>query len=115
MPASIRASYSANLRRGTGCACTPMNPPTSLPQRADERLALPQAVDRLEPVDLLEVVAGVQVREDRARLVPRGARDLDDVLDLLARLLGDADVFAGRAELAGAEGSGAQYRQALET
>ena len=28
MPASIRASYSWNIRRGTGMACTPMNPPT---------------------------------------------------------------------------------------
>jgi hypothetical protein len=46
------------------------------------------------------VVAGIQVGEDRARLVSRGAGDLDDVLDLLARLLVDADVLAGRTELA---------------
>ena len=65
-----------------------------LAQRPHEGLALPQAVDRLEPVDLLEVVARVQVREDRARLVARRAGDLDDVFDFLARLLVDADVLA---------------------
>ena len=74
--------------------------PDPLADRPHERLALPQAVDRLEPVDFLEVVARVQVREDRARLVARGEGDLDDVFDVLARLLVDADVLAGRAELA---------------
>src|SRR5262249_12868291 len=71
-----------------------------LAQRAHERLALPQAVDGLEPVDVLEVVAGIQVREDGARLLPRGERDLDDVVDALAPLLPDPDVDAGWAELA---------------
>ena len=76
-------------------------PSDLLADRPHEGLALPQAVDRLEPIDLLEVIARVQVREDRARLVARGAGDLDDVLDSLAGLLADADVLSGRAELAG--------------
>src|SRR5205085_8511003 len=66
----------------------------------DERLALPQAVDDLALGAVLVVIAGVEVREDRARLVACGLRGLDDVLDLLARLLGGADVLPGRAELA---------------
>ena len=59
-------------------------------------------MDRLEAVDLLVVIAGVQVSEDRTGLVACSDRDLDDVLDFLAGLLDGAHVLSGRAELAGA-------------
>lgn len=75
-------------------------------QRADERLALPEAVDRLEAVHLLEMVAGIEVSEDRARFLPGSPRHLDHLFDLLARLLRHTDVSPGRAELAGAGGRG---------
>src|SRR5688500_13766894 len=67
---------------------------------ADVRLAHPQAVHRFAVVLFLVVIAGIEMREDRAGLVARRARDLDHVLDPLARLLGGSDVFSGRAELA---------------
>ena len=77
-------------------------------QRADERLALPQAVDRLEAVHLLEVVAGVEVSEDRARFVPGRARHLDHVVDFLARLFRHADVRPVVQNLQAREGDVAQ-------
>ena len=57
-----------NFRRGHRHALHADEPADPLPQRFHEGLALPQAVNRLEPVHVLEVIAGVQVREDRAGL-----------------------------------------------
>ena len=85
-------------------ALDPDEPADLLPDRAHEGLALPQAMDRLELVYFLVVVAGVQVGKDGARLVPGRERDFDHVLELLARLLVDAEVFSRRAELAGPRG-----------
>src|SRR5262249_59406444 len=78
--------------------------PDALADGAHKRLALTQAVDRLELVHILEVIAGVQVREDRAGFVARRERDLDHILQIFSRLLVDAEVLARGAELAGAVG-----------
>ncbi len=104
MPAAIRSSYSPNLSARDGHGLDADEAADFGADRLHERLALPQAVQRLELVDVLEVVARVQVREDRAGVVPRGARDLDHVFDLLAGLLGVADVAARRAERARGRG-----------
>ena len=77
-------------------------------QGADEGLALPQAVDRLEPVHVFEVVAGVQMGEDRSGFVPGRARHLDDVMDGLPALFVDAEVLPVVQNLQACEGELAQ-------
>jgi hypothetical protein len=68
-------------------------PADALAQSPHEGLALAQAVDRLELVHLLEVIARVEVREERSRLVPGRQRDLDDILHVLAPL-GHAQILS---------------------
>src|SRR3954447_4688220 len=69
--------------------------------RAHERLRLTKTMDDFAIGAIFVVIAGIEMREDAVRFVARRQRHLDDVRDPLARLLGGADVFAGRAELAG--------------
>ena len=54
------------------------------PHRAHERLALPQAVDDLPLGAVFIVIAGVEVREDGARLLASRAGYFDHIFDSLA-------------------------------